>query len=53
MKNYYNVWLKDKKELTEIIVYAGTPREAKKIFVKQQELKATPSQIGVKKLLQQ
>lgn len=53
MKIYFNVWLKDKKDLTEIIVYANTKKEAREIFVKQQELTATPGKIGVEKLLQQ
>ena len=52
MKNYYNVWLKNKKELTEIIVYASTPKEARLIFVKQQELLVTTSKVDVKRLLQ-
>lgn len=39
MKSYYNVYLTNKKELTEHIIYASTPVEAKKIFGKLQELK--------------
>lgn len=52
MKSYYNVYLIYKKELTEQIIYADTPVEAKKIFGKLQELKDTPpSKLKAEKLL--
>lgn len=47
MKKYYNVYLTHKKELTEHIVYASTPVEAKKIFGKLQELKDWPGLTAV------
>ncbi len=51
-KYFYNVWLKDKKELTQIVVYADTPVGAKKIFAKLQQLKDTPlSKLKAEKLL--
>lgn len=53
MKSYYNVYLANKRELTECIVYADTPVEAKNIFGKLQELKDTPpSKLKAEKLLQ-
>lgn len=45
MKRYYNVYLTNKKELTEHIIYASTPVEAKKIFGKLQQLNVGPNKL--------
>lgn len=47
MKKYFNVYLTGKKELTECIVYASTPSEAKKIFGKLQQLNVAPAKLTV------
>lgn len=38
MKTYYNVWIADKKDLTEAIVLAENPQQAEQIYRTLQEI---------------